>query len=174
MRILVITTLLALGVACTDDGGNNNNDSSDTDDGCPDGLSKASSAAALINGYTQNGIGLALAYDADVTTSGGQPAACVSSDRRLAQWVLSSAGEPALIVRQSVTSFGSQAIDGSDGALTLEIIGIETTAADDWQSALWTVEAEGTSGPVTSVIDGTAITGAGGNYSLNAALEATP
>lgn len=175
MRMALIFGLLALGVACTDGSGDDEdlNDTSDTDEsGCPDGLAPASASGALISAYIQNGVGLTLAFDPSLTTSSGQPAACVSGDRLMAQWLLSAAGEPALLVKQSVTSFGSQPIDGSTASLVLEVIGAETTAPGDWQTALWTADVSGAT--LTSIIDGTAITANGGTYRLNAALEITP
>jgi hypothetical protein len=176
MRISIILALVGIGVACSGGGGDNDdlNDTSDTtvSGTCPDGLAPASTAGGLITAYIQNGAGLALTFDPNAITADGQLAACVSSDSLLAQWVLSTAGQPAVIVRQSISSFGAQPTDGSTASMTLEIVGFETTSPADWQTALWTVDVSGST--MTSIIDGTAISSSGGIYRLNAALEITP
>lgn len=172
MRLTLLA--LAFAVGCSDGGGSNTTDSGDENDGCPDGLQEARTAAVLVTGYLQNGVGLGLTFDSTATLSSGQPAACVSSDRLLGQWVLVSAGEPAVVFRQSLTSFGAQAIDGSAGAATLEIIGQDQVLATEWQTGTWFVDADGTTGPVTSQINANAVTQGGGTYSINAGFEATP
>lgn len=172
MRLVALIALV-LAVGCTDGPGpSTDDDSADTDD-CPDGTAAARDGGALVTNYIQNGLGFALIYDAAAELPSGQPAACISSDGKLAQWVLTINAAPAVVFRQSVTEHGSQTIDGATSSATLEIIGVDTVDANEWNSGTWFTD-EDTDGTITSTIDAVAITSDGGNYTITASFRGAP
>ena len=170
MRLSYAATLLLL-LGCTDgiSTGPISRDSGDAD-GCPEGLSAATSADATITNFVLNGRTVFIGYEADATLSSGQPAACISDDRRLAQWILSDLDGPEVVLRQSVVEWGTQLLDGSSGALTMEVIGVETVQTQDWLTGFWTADLEN-DGRVLTNINSTAVTEQGGNYTITGALE---
>ena len=77
---------------------------------------------------------------------------------------------PEVVLRQSVVEWGTQLLDGSSGALTMEVIGVETVQTQDWLTGFWTADLEN-DGRVLTNINSTAVTEQGGNYTITGALE---
>ena len=137
---------LLLAAACTDGTVPTAVDTSDpTDAACPEGMTRASSASAVITNLLVDGILYTVGVDAGLTY-GGIAGACLSADGTASQVVLDSAGAVLGILSQAAPEAGSYDPNGSIGTLTFDLSGAPTpftVGPGDWVTGTWTVDSVG-------------------------------